>query len=176
MRFVRKVSNADDFSFKYKTVGSEGVISIGKTGVYISQNNKLEIFENNEVRYIYNKRRNKLDIESVTEGDDSVSDIFLWIAENINYIVKVEAVERDGLYRYRLEERVKRRKRSFVSEVIDVFFNKDGDIVKLSYMSREMKRIVINISDFKVNDKSTLEYFTFNPKVRKDMDITDYRK
>ncbi len=177
-RFIASVSGAKDFSFKYKVAGTEGVISIGESGIYMSEGDKSEIFERDGVRYIYNKRRNKLDIEPITAEDDSVTDIFLWITDNINYITRVEGELKGGLYRYRLEQREEYKRRegkSFVSEVVDIFFTKGGDIVKLSYMSRDNKRISVDISDFTIGGKKTSNYFSFNPEIRDDMDITDYR-
>ncbi len=179
-KFIESVSGVDDFSFRYKSAAGEGVVSIGASGVYMSQNDKVEIFEREGVRYTYNSRRKRVDIEYIKPDDDSVRDIFLWIAENINYIMTQQGKESGKLTRFRFEhsatyKNLKGKEKSYVAEVIDVYFNDKGELVKVSYVSRESKRVTFDIMDFTIKGKKTSDYFTFNPEERDDIEVTDYR-
>ncbi len=176
--FMEKLSNSPNVSFNYKSPTAEGFISFGEGAVYLSEGDKLEIYEYRGVRYIFNRKRAKLDIEHIKPEDDRVTDIFKWIEHNLEYILTLESKESSGLTRYKLERKAQRNisSREYVAEVYDIYFNDKDELVKLSYISRESTRITFNISNMRFGAESTKQLFTFNPDNRKDMDVTDYRE
>lgn len=165
--FIAKIEAVNDISFNYKSGAAEGVISISKDGVYMSQKNKFEVFETSNTRYTYNKRRGKVDIDRVV-GGNNVSLLTRWISRADQYDITSE-VSSKGVRQYRLIGRDSQK------EIIELTFNSTGDIEQLTYQSSSVKRLVVEVTNFIFGGKTTLSYFTFNPDLRSDLDVTDYR-
>lgn len=168
-KFAERIKRAADISFMYRVNTLDGVVSIAKDALYISQRNKLEIFETPTTRYIYNRKRNKVDIDSINNNSNNISILLDWIQKIDDYEISSKGKGDKGLIKYRLKGTTPKE------EVIEVTFSAAGDIVELSYQSTKMKRMTVHISNFKVDERPTKSFFTFNPEERKDIEVTDYR-
>lgn len=168
--FIEKMKNAKDISFNYRVSIMEGYISISKGALYLSQKNKMEVYETSDTRYVYYKKRNKLDIDRIANNSNNIMIFMDWMSRLETYQITSKEKEASGSVKYKLVGGKP------ADEIIEVTISGKGDITQLAYQSNTMKRVSVSISDFAVNGKPTSEYFTFDPTQRKDLEVTDYRK
>lgn len=166
MDLIEKISSAKNLYVEYQTNTVKGKFSIGEEAIYMSQENKVEIFEYKGSRFIYNPKRERVDIESIRDIDDNIKNFLNW-SNNI------------GQYAVTTKERGGDRKTSYTltkgSEVVEVDLSSAGELLKFSYENKEVKKISFNIRLLSINKKSTLDFFTFDPQKREDILVTDYR-
>lgn len=168
--FVMKMKNATDVSFNYQVSVLQGTVSISKDAVYLSQKNRMEIYETATARYIYNLKRKKVDINPISNNSNNISVLLQWIDRVDDY----RQVSKEKLEKGALKYTLQGEKPS--DELIEVTFDSKGIISEISYQSASIKRMTVYISDFVIDGKPTSSYFTFNPEVRKDLEVTDFRK
>lgn len=169
-KFITQIKNSRDISFNYQVSIMSGTISISKEAVYLSQKNRMEIYETADTRYIFNKKRNKVDIDRISNKSSNISLVLQWIEKINDYeIVSKEKVD-NGAVKYKLQGAAP------LNEVIEILFTSKGVISELSYQNININRMTAYISEFVADGKPTTSYFTFNPEIRKDIEVTDYRK
>lgn len=169
-KFITQIKNSRDISFNYQVSIMSGTISISKEAVYLSQKNRMEIFETADTRYIYNKKRNKVDIDRISNKSSNISLVLQWIEKINEYqIVSKEKID-NGAVKYKLQGVAP------LCEVIEITFTSKGVISELAYQNININRMTAYISEFIADGKPTSSYFTFNPEIRKDIEVTDYRK
>lgn len=167
--FIDKMKSAKDISFNYRVNILEGYISISKDALYLSQKNRMEIYETSDTRYIYYKKRNKVDIDCISNNSNNIMVFMEWMNRLDKYQITSKEKEASGAIKYKLVGEKP------AEEIIEVTISANGDIRQLAYQSNTMKRVSVSISDFTVNGKPTSDYFTFDPSQRTDMEVTDYR-
>lgn len=168
--FVEKIKSARDVSFDYQVSVLQGTVSISKDAVYLSQKNRMEIYETATTRYLYNLKRKKVDIDHINNNSNNISLLLQWIDKVDEY----QQVSREKLEKGSVKYTLQGKKPS--NEIIEVTFNSKGVITELSYQSASIKRMTVYIDNFVIDGKPTSSYFTFDPEVRKDLEVTDFRK
>lgn len=163
---IEKISTAKNLYVEYQVNTVKGVFSVGEEAVYLAQDNKVEIFEFNGSRYIYNPKRARVDIERIRPIDDNIKHFLDWSnnADKYNIVVKERGGDRKSSYTLTKDD-----------EVVEVDLSSGGELLRFTFESREVKKVSINIKKLAVNEKSTLDFFTFNPQYREDLIVTDYR-
>lgn len=166
--FSERIVQARDVSLQFSSTGGSGFVSFGKEAVYMSYKNKTEVYETNGVRYLYNKKRERVEIDSVSTLDDNVRVLIAWAELIEHYEVELRA-RRSGDVRYRLTAKDDR------NEIVEIDFSSNGDIKRFEYQNADTKKIVFQVSDMKINGAHTASYFSFDPENRCDLDVVDFR-
>ena len=168
-RFTCLIEKAESYSFYYKSGTVKGEVVIANREMYLSQSDKLEIYEKDEVRFSHNIKRSKVDIDKIKGAENGGIVIFNWIKNIENYKLLLKETDKKKNVIYKLENKTDE------NEKIEILFDSKGVLMYIVYQNKNIKKVKINIEDFQTNKKMPSQFFKFNPDLRKDLDVTDYR-
>lgn len=158
------IKNAKSYHFNYKSNDIQGEVAIAKQEMYLSQKDHLEIYEKDTVRYSYNVKRKKVDIDAIKRVENGGAAIFNWLRSIDNYkIVSKEILDNSVVYVITNND-----------EKISVVF-KSGVLNSIEYENSNIAKVKVEIKNFQTDKKQPSEYFTFDPSKRGDLEVTDYR-
>ena len=168
-KFTEKIEKATSYSFFYKSGITNGEVVIANSEMYVSQKGKLEIYEKGSTRFTHNIKRAKVDIDKINDKNNGGIVIFNWIKNIDNYKLKFKDDSKKEYIIYNLENK------SDEKEKIEISFDKKGELKYIVYQNKSIKKIKVNIIDFQIDEKTPAQFFKFNPDLRDDLEVTDYR-
>lgn len=170
-RVTERLKSAKSYSFAYSSAEVKGRVVVSKDALYISQGEDMEIFETKGVRYSYYPKRRKLDIDPIGREGSAAYALFGWI-EKIDFYDKPTIIEPSSTNSfYTFAAKLK----DGDAEELSVKVRPNGEIFFIGYKSKKVKYVEVDISNLKYNEDKPIQYFTFDPAKRSDLEVTDYR-